>query len=102
MDPQRQGYNRAGYFNQMNRNKRDVVLDLAASEGKAAFIELARRSVHMLGTSGTVTTVAGVHLGMELHAADVLTVGAYVTRSAWTACSGASSCSISVGLRVVR
>jgi crotonobetainyl-CoA:carnitine CoA-transferase CaiB-like acyl-CoA transferase len=39
-DPQRQGYNRSGYFNQLNRNKRDLVVDLAAPAGKQAFLEL--------------------------------------------------------------
>jgi crotonobetainyl-CoA:carnitine CoA-transferase CaiB-like acyl-CoA transferase len=43
-DPQRQPYNRSGYFNQMNRNKRDVVLDLAADAGKQAFIQLIRQA----------------------------------------------------------
>ena len=42
MDPQRQGYNRAGYFNLMNRNKRDVVLDLASPEGHEVFLDLVR------------------------------------------------------------
>ncbi len=39
---------------------------LAPFEGEHRFAErIANRRVHMLGTSGTVTTVAGVHLGLE-------------------------------------
>jgi crotonobetainyl-CoA:carnitine CoA-transferase CaiB-like acyl-CoA transferase len=33
-------YNRSGYFNKLNRNKRDVCLDLGVAEGKAAFLKL--------------------------------------------------------------
>lgn len=39
-DPQAQPYNRSGYFNEMNRNKRDLVLDLAQPAGRAAFLDL--------------------------------------------------------------
>lgn len=39
-DPQRYPYDRAMYFNLLNRNKRDVVIDLAAEEGKQVFREL--------------------------------------------------------------
>lgn len=34
------GYNRAGYFNLFNRNKRDLVVDLAAPEGRELFLRL--------------------------------------------------------------
>jgi crotonobetainyl-CoA:carnitine CoA-transferase CaiB-like acyl-CoA transferase len=36
----RQFYNRSGYFNKLNRNKRDVCLDLSVPEGRAAFLKL--------------------------------------------------------------
>ena len=39
-DPQRYPYDRAMYFNLLNRNKRDVVLDLGVEEGKEVFREL--------------------------------------------------------------
>jgi exopolyphosphatase / guanosine-5'-triphosphate,3'-diphosphate pyrophosphatase len=39
---------------------------LAAFEGRSQLSHLARsRNFHLLGTSGTVTTLAGVHLGLE-------------------------------------
>jgi crotonobetainyl-CoA:carnitine CoA-transferase CaiB-like acyl-CoA transferase len=34
-------YNRAGYFNKLNRNKRDVCLDLSKPEGREVFLRLA-------------------------------------------------------------
>ena len=45
----------------------DHVSNLIAPFEAAAKVvpQLANRSVHMLGTSGTVTTVAGVHLGLS-------------------------------------
>ena len=39
-DPQRYPYDRAMYFNLLNRNKRDLVVDLAADAGKQIFLEL--------------------------------------------------------------
>ncbi|MEM8795071.1 MAG: Ppx/GppA phosphatase family protein [Pseudomonadota bacterium] len=36
-------------------------------EGTALAEMVARRKVHMLGTSGTVTTLAGVHLGLDYY-----------------------------------
>lgn len=43
-----------------------VVAMLQPFEARHRFADrIARRRVHMLGTSGTVTTVAGVHLGLE-------------------------------------
>jgi crotonobetainyl-CoA:carnitine CoA-transferase CaiB-like acyl-CoA transferase len=39
-DQQRQGHNRAMYFNEMNRGKRDVCLDLARPEGREVFLRL--------------------------------------------------------------
>ncbi len=41
LDPGRYHWNRSGYFNQMNRNKRDVALDLSTDEGRRIFLELA-------------------------------------------------------------
>ena len=39
-DQQRQPWHRAMYFNEMNRNKRGVCIDLAKPDGQAAFLEL--------------------------------------------------------------
>lgn len=37
-------FNRSGYFNKLNRNKRDVCLDLSRPEGKALFLRLVEAS----------------------------------------------------------
>ena len=37
-------YNRAGYFNKQNRNKRDVCLNLATREGRATFLKLVQQA----------------------------------------------------------
>jgi crotonobetainyl-CoA:carnitine CoA-transferase CaiB-like acyl-CoA transferase len=39
-DQQRQGHHRAMYFNEMNRNKRGVVIDLSKPAGRDVFLEL--------------------------------------------------------------
>jgi crotonobetainyl-CoA:carnitine CoA-transferase CaiB-like acyl-CoA transferase len=41
-DLQRQPHHRAMYFNEMNRNKRGVCIDLSKPDGRAAFLELAK------------------------------------------------------------
>ncbi|MPY94684.1 MAG: hypothetical protein GEV08_16965 [Acidimicrobiia bacterium] len=41
-DQQRQGFNRSMYFAEMNRNKRDVALDLSLPEGREVLRELVR------------------------------------------------------------
>ena len=41
-DQQRQPHHRAMYFNEMNRNKRGVCIDLAKPDGRAAFLELVK------------------------------------------------------------
>ena len=43
-DPQKYPYDRAMYFNLLNRNKRDLVVDLAADDGKQIFLELIRQA----------------------------------------------------------
>ncbi|MYB21673.1 MAG: CoA transferase [Chloroflexi bacterium] len=43
-DPQRYPYDRAMYFNLLNRNKRDLIVDLSADEGKQIFMELMREA----------------------------------------------------------
>ena len=43
-DPQKYPYDRAMYFNLLNRNKRDLVVDLSAEEGKQIFLELMREA----------------------------------------------------------
>lgn len=41
LDPGPRHWNRSGYFNEINRNKRDVALNLATDRGRALFLELA-------------------------------------------------------------
>lgn len=41
-DLQRESHHRSMYFNEMNRNKRGVCIDLSHPEGRAAFLELAK------------------------------------------------------------
>ncbi len=43
-DPQKYPYDRAMYFNLLNRNKRDLVVDLSTDEGKQIFMELMRET----------------------------------------------------------
>jgi len=43
-EPGKYHWNRSGYFNEMNRNKRDVALDLSTARGKQIFLELVRRA----------------------------------------------------------
>ena len=43
-DPQKYPYDRAMYFNLLNRNKRDLIVDLSADEGKQIFLELMREA----------------------------------------------------------
>lgn len=60
-DPQRYPYDRAMYFNLLNRNKRDVVIDLAAEEGKQVFRELiARADVFIENNSARVMPNLGL------------------------------------------
>ncbi len=44
LDFQRQGWNRSMYFNHLNRNKRDVVIDLQQERGKEVFKKLVRNA----------------------------------------------------------
>ena len=63
-DPQRYSYDRAMYFNLLNRNKRDAVLDLNAAAGKRVFRELiARADVFIENNSARVMPNLG--LGYE-------------------------------------
>ena len=43
-DPQKYPYDRAMYYNLLNRNKRDLIVDLSADEGKQIFLELMREA----------------------------------------------------------
>jgi crotonobetainyl-CoA:carnitine CoA-transferase CaiB-like acyl-CoA transferase len=65
MDPQRQGFNRAGYFNQMNRGKRDVVLNLATPEGRDAFVAIIRQS-DVLIENNSARVMPNLRLGYDM------------------------------------
>ena len=41
-DLQRQSYHRSMYFNELNRNKRSVCIDMSKPEGRVAFLELVK------------------------------------------------------------
>ena len=44
LDPGKYHWNRSGYFNQMNRNKRDIALDLSTARGRDLFLALAAQA----------------------------------------------------------
>ncbi len=44
LDPGKYHWNTSGYFNQMNRNKRDIALDLATDDGRQIFLDLAAKA----------------------------------------------------------
>ena len=64
LDLQRQGYNRAMYFNHLNRNKRDVVVDLQQDRGKEIFKELVR-SADVLIENNSARVMPNLGLGWE-------------------------------------
>jgi crotonobetainyl-CoA:carnitine CoA-transferase CaiB-like acyl-CoA transferase len=54
-------YNRSGYFNKMNRNKRDVCLDLAMPQGKDVFLRMVRNAdVVLENNAARVMTQLGI------------------------------------------
>ncbi len=60
-DPQRYPYDRAMYFNLLNRNKRDVIVDLATAQGREVFSELiARADVFIENNSARVMPNLGL------------------------------------------
>lgn len=64
LDLQRQGYNRAMYFNHLNRNKRDVVIDLQQERGKEIFRELVRNA-DVLIENNSARVMPNLGLGWE-------------------------------------
>ena len=63
-DLQRQPHHRAMYFNEMNRNKRGVCLDLADPRGRAAFLELVKTADVVL-ENNSARVMPGFKLGYE-------------------------------------
>ena len=60
-DPQRYPYDRAMYFNLLNRNKRDAIVDLSTDDGKEIFSELiARADVFIENNSARVMPNLGL------------------------------------------
>ncbi len=64
LDLQRQGYNRAMYFNLLNRNKRDVVIDLSDDRGKEIFKDLIR-DADVLIENNSARVMPNLGLGWE-------------------------------------
>ncbi len=63
-DLQRQGHNRAMYFNELNRNKRDVAIDLARPEGREVFLDLIR-GADVLIENNSARVMPNLNLGWE-------------------------------------
>jgi len=64
-DLQRQGHNRAMYFNEMNRNKRDVVIDLSQPAGREVFCDLVR-DCDVLIENNSARVMPNLDLGWEV------------------------------------
>jgi crotonobetainyl-CoA:carnitine CoA-transferase CaiB-like acyl-CoA transferase len=63
-DLQRQPHHRAMYFNEMNRNKRGVCIDLSRPEGRTAFLELVRHA-DVLIENNSARVMPNLGLGWE-------------------------------------
>ncbi len=63
-DFQRQPHHRAMYFNEMNRNKRDVALDLSREEGKEVLLDLVRQC-DVLIENNSARVMPNLGLGWE-------------------------------------
>ena len=63
-DLQRQPHHRAMYFNEMNRNKRGVCIDLAKPDGRAAFLELVK-SADVVLENNSARVMPNLGLGYE-------------------------------------
>ncbi|MGH2598674.1 MAG: CoA transferase, partial [Dehalococcoidia bacterium] len=67
-EPGKEHWNRSGYFNEMNRNKRDVALDLATERGRELFLELIRRA-DVLVENNSARVMPNLGLGYDALAA---------------------------------
>lgn len=65
-------YNRAGYFNKLNRNKRAIALDLSKPRGKELFLELVKQADVVL--ENNAARVMG-QLGLDYQALSVVNPG---------------------------
>jgi len=65
-------FNRAGYFNKLNRNKRGIALDLSKPKGKALFLELVKQADVVL--ENNAARVMG-QLGLDYEALRVANPG---------------------------
>jgi crotonobetainyl-CoA:carnitine CoA-transferase CaiB-like acyl-CoA transferase len=63
-DFQRQPHHRAMYFNEMNRNKRGVCIDLSKPDGRAAFLELVKTADVVL-ENNSARVMPNLGLGYE-------------------------------------
>ncbi len=64
LDPGGNHWNRSGYFNEMNRNKRDIALNLATPEGRRLFLDLAAHA-DVLIENNSARVMPNLGLGWE-------------------------------------
>jgi crotonobetainyl-CoA:carnitine CoA-transferase CaiB-like acyl-CoA transferase len=67
-EPGKDHWNRSGYFNEMNRNKRDLALDLSTEGGREIFLDLIRRS-DVLVENNSARVMPNLKLGYDVLAA---------------------------------
>jgi crotonobetainyl-CoA:carnitine CoA-transferase CaiB-like acyl-CoA transferase len=63
-DPGKYHWNRSGYFNEMNRNKRDLSLNLATDRGREIFLELVR-GVDVVVENNSARVMPNLGLGYQ-------------------------------------
>ena len=64
-DPQRYPYDRAMYFNLLNRNKRDVIVDLATEQGREVFRRADRSRADVFIENNSARVMPNLGLGYD-------------------------------------